>query len=263
MLKLYQFEACPYCEKVRLLLDYQQRPYEKINVNPGLGQWELWQKSGQTQVPVLEDGDELIPDSTAISLYLDATNHDRPLLPTNPQQRGLCLALEDWADTSLIPNSRTVTMAALVQHPNFRKAALPETTPAWVKDMVGALPGELASLLGESLGVIRPDPVKNARLSVQQALQSLCLMLNQQAYLLGDQPTLADFAVAGASMLLKVPGQQYIDLPAGLCDRGIPGLADDLNYQPFFDWRDRLYADYRQIRTQTPDTAAPTSIDIE
>ncbi|NJN20310.1 MAG: glutathione S-transferase [Leptolyngbya sp. RL_3_1] len=248
MLKLYQFEACPYCEKVRLLLDYQQRPYEKVDVTPGWGQWELWQKSGQTQVPVLQDGDELIPDSTAIALYLDATCTDRPLLPTAPEQRGLCFALEDWADTALIPNGRTVTLAALVQHPNFRLAALPETTPDWAKAMVGAWPGELASLLSSSLGIVRPAPVKSAHLALQQALQALCLMLEQQAYLLGEQPTLADFAVAGASMMLKVPESQYVNLPAGLCDRGIPGLADDVNYQPFFDWRDRLYKDYRQPR---------------
>ena len=114
--------------------------------------------------------------------------------------------------------------------------------------MVGALPGEFASLLGSSLGMIRPDPVKTAQLTVKQALESLCLMLRDHAYLCGEQPTLADFAVAGMTLALKVPGQQYVELPAGLCGQGIPGLADDVNYQAFFDWRDRLYTDYRQRR---------------
>ncbi|MDA0266873.1 MAG: glutathione S-transferase family protein [Cyanobacteria bacterium] len=248
MLKLYQFEACPYCEKVRLLLDYKQLPYEKIEIIPGVGQLDLWQKSGQMQVPVLQDGDEWVPDSTAIARYLDATYPDRPLLPIDAQQRGLCLALEDWADTSLGANSRIVMMAAWVQHPNVRTAALPNTTPDWLKSMVGALPGEFASLLGSSLGMIRPDPVKTAQLTVKQALESLCLMLRDHAYLCGEQPTLADFAVAGMTLALKVPGQQYVELPAGLCGQGIPGLADDVNYQAFFDWRDRLYTDYRQRR---------------
>jgi glutathione S-transferase len=264
MIKLYQFEACPYCEKVRFLLDYKQLPYEKVEVTPGLGQLDLWQKSGQTQVPVLEDKGELIPDSTAIALYLDRTYSERPLLPTDSHQRGLCLALEDWADTVLGSNSRTAAIAAWFQHSNVRTAVLPETTPDWAKAIVGAFPGELISLLGTGLGAVRPGPVKTAHLALQQALESLCLMLNQQAYLLGDQPTLADFAVAGLTMALKFPGYQYVDLPEGLCDRGLPGLADDETYRPFFDWRDRLYADYRQLREQSQGEAStPMSIDIE
>jgi glutathione S-transferase len=262
MLKLHQFEACPYCEKVRLILDYKQLPYERIEVTPGLGQMDLWQQSGQTQVPVLQDGDAFIPDSTAIARYLDATYPERPLLPAEPHPRGLCLALEDWADAALGPNSRTVTMAALVQHSNFRMAALPDTTPDWAKTLVGALPGEFIGLFGASLGGIRPDPVKTAHLAVQQALAALCLMLSENAYLLGEQPTLADFAVAGMTLALKVPDHQYVDLPTGLCGQGIPGLADDANYQPFFDWRDRLYIDYRQPRTQASgDTPTPITID--
>lgn len=264
MLKLHQFEACPYCEKVRLILDYKQLPYEKIEVIPGLGQMDLWQKSGQTQVPVLQDGDVFIPDSTAIARYLDTTYSARPLLPAEPHPRGLCLALEDWADTAIGANGRTVTMAALVQHSNFRMAALPDTTPDWAKTLVGALPGEFVGLLGASLGGIRPDPVKTAHLAIQQALEALCLMLSKNPYLLGEQPTLADFAVAGMTMALKVPGSEYVDLPTGLCGQGVPGLADDVNYQPFFGWRDRLYADYRQIRTQSPETGAtPKSIEID
>ena len=264
MLKLYQFEACPYCEKVRFLLDYKQLPYEKIEVMPGPGQLDLWQISGQTQVPVLADNGEFIPDSTAIALYLDRAYPERPLLPTDPHQRGLCLALADWADTTLGAHSRTAAISAWLQHSHVRTAALPETTPDWVKALVGAFPGELVSLLGASVSAIHPDPVKTAHLALQQALESLCLMLSQQAYLLGEQPTLADCAVAGLTMTLKFPGYQYVDLPKDLCDRGLPGLADDENYQLFFDWRDRLYADYRQLRGQNQgDASTPMPIDIE
>ncbi|MEM1311333.1 MAG: glutathione S-transferase, partial [Cyanobacteria bacterium P01_H01_bin.153] len=68
------------------------------------------------------------------------------------------------------------------------------------------------------------------------------------------------------TMYLKFPDYQYVDLPEGICGKGVPGLADDISYQPFFDWRDRLYADYRQTRTPEPASppgGGPTAIDID
>ena len=263
MLELYKFEASAYSEKVRLILDYKQLPYKAIEVTPGVGQIDIFRLSGQRRVPVLKDGTEIIPDSTAIARYLDEKYPDRPLIPTDPKQKGLCLALEDWADESLGIQGRKAMIGAFSQHPNFRTALLPTTTPDLVKSLVGAVPGDILSLLGAGVG-FGPDDVKEAMTILKQALESLCLMLQNQAYLVGDQPTLADFAVAGVTMYIKFPAAIYVDLPAGICDKGVPGLADDINYQPFFDWRDRLYTEYRKMREDIASGGRePTAINIE
>jgi glutathione S-transferase len=264
MLELYKFEASAYSEKVKLILDYKQLPYKAIEVTPGVGQFELFQMSGQRKVPVLRDGTEVIPDSTAIALYLEERYPERPILPTDPHHKGLCMALEDWADESLGIQGRKAMIGAFNQHPNFRTALLPAATPDLVKNLVGAVPGDILSLLGAGVG-FGPDDIKEATRILNQGLTSLCLMLTDQPYLIGDQPTLADFAVAGITMYIKFPSGQYVDLPEGICDKGVPGLADDLNYQPFFDWRDRLYTDYRKTRTDAPaaSSSGPTSISID
>ena len=101
MLELYQFELSPFAEKVRLILDYKGLAYRKIEVVPGMGQLEVFRMSGQKQVPVLKNGNTVIADSTAIALYLDKTYPDRPIIPTNPQQKANCLVLEQWADSSI------------------------------------------------------------------------------------------------------------------------------------------------------------------
>lgn len=265
MLELYQFEASAYSEKVKLILDYKQLPYKTTEVTPGVGQFELFQLSGQRKVPILKDGAAVIPDSTAIALYLEETYPERPILPADPRAKGLCLALEDWADESLGLQGRKAMIGAFSKHPNFRTALLPAATPDLVKTIVGAVPGDLLSLLGTGVG-FGPDSVKEATRILKQALEALCLMLQNQPYLVGDQPTLADFAVAGITMYIKFPARQYVDLPEGICGKGVPGLADDLSYQPFFDWRDRLYADYRQVRLDSPPPSGgsgPTAINIE
>jgi glutathione S-transferase len=67
-------------------------------------------------------------------------------------------------------------------------------------------------------------------------------------------------------MLLKFPAGPYLDLPETLKGKGVPGLADSSVYETFFDWRDRLYADYRKPLTATSTVgsgSAPTSIEID
>lgn len=282
MLELHQFELSHFCEKVRFILDYKGLPYRKVEVTPGIGQLELFRASGQRQVPVLKDGNDWIAGSTAIAFYLDKKYPEQPLLPLNAQQRALTLILEEWADASIALNGRTAMIGAFNQEPEFRKAFFPNQTPAAltklvndlpeaarnlgnlvtsnipnaVKSVVGALPGELLSVGGAIAG-FGPDAVKAAKQDLAQDLEALSMMLSEKPYLVGDQPTLADFAVAGLSMYVKFPTSPALDMPMGLKGKGVPGLADDPAYKAFFDWRDKLYLDYRKIDETRPPVDMP------
>jgi glutathione S-transferase len=127
MLELYQFELSHYCEKVRFILDYKGLTYRKVEVTPGIGQLDLFKMSGQRQVPVLKDGNEVIADSTATAQYLEQKYPDRPIYPTEPRQRALCLILEEWADESIGLNARKSMLGAFSQNPAFRTAVLPSS----------------------------------------------------------------------------------------------------------------------------------------
>ncbi|MBD2002664.1 MULTISPECIES: glutathione S-transferase family protein [Cyanophyceae] len=266
MLELYQFELSHYSEKVRLILDYKGLPYRKIEVTPGVGQVELFRMSGQRQVPVLKDGNTVIADSTAIAMYLDRQYPDRPLIPVDPKQKGLCLALEDWADESIGLKSRKVLFGAITQNQNFRTSILPSNTPDVVKTLVGAVPSEVLNILGLGVGY-GPEAVQSATTDLRQNLEAINLILTESPYLVGDYPTLADFAVAGLSMLIKFPEGPYLDLPETLKGKGIPGFAENVAYETFFNWRDRLYADYRKPLSANTTAGAtgstPTAIEID
>ncbi len=263
MLELYQFELSQYSEKVRLILDYKQLEYRKIEVTPGVGQLELLQKSGSGTVPVLKDGNTYIADSTEIAFYLERKYPERPILPEDPLTKGQCLLMEEWADESIGLKGRKAFIGALNQNQSFRTSVLPKETPDLVKTVVGSIPGEVLDVLGTGVG-FGGDAVKMAQKGLKQDLEALCLILHERPYLLGDTPTLADLAVAGLSILLKFPEGSYLDIPEALKGKGIPGLADNIVFEPFFAWRDRLYADYR-VSSSTPkaNDSAPTSINIE
>ena len=263
MIELYQFELSQYSEKVRLILDYKGLAYRKIEVTPGIGQVELFQMSGQRKVPVIKDGNRTVADSTEIAKYLDRQYPDRPLIPKDPRQRGLCLLIEEWADESIGTKSRQVLFGALTRDQNFRKSLLPASTPDVLKSLVEVLPSDVFKVLGFGVGY-SPDVIKSAEADLKQDLEALCLLLLDSPYLLGDQPTLADLAVASLSMLIKFPDGPYLNLPVTLRGKGIPGLANTVDYQSFFTWRDRLYAQYRQPLTgATTSGSAPTSINID
>ncbi len=263
MLELYQFELSQYSEKVRLILDYKGLEYRKIEVTPGVGQLEIFRLTGQRQVPVLRDGDTIIADSTEIAFYLDRKYPEKPIIPSDPLLRGQCLLIEEWADESIGFKGRKALIGALNQNPNFRSALLPEEMPDIFKTLVNAVPAELLDVLGTGVGFGR-EAVKAATRALKQDLEALSLILQHRPYLLGDQPTLADLAVAGLSIILKFPAGDYMSIPNELKGKGIPGLADNTAYDAFFLWRDRFYIDYRQpLGTSSSSSSSPTSIEID
>jgi glutathione S-transferase len=263
MLELHQFEASHYTEKVRLILDYKGLEYKKVEVVPGIGQLELFQKTGQRQVPVLKDGDTLIADSTAIATYLDRRYPEKPIIPTDPRQKALCMILEQWADEVFGIDARKGLISCISQNPNFRTAFLPDSTPAALKTFLNGLPVNLLGNIGAPVG-LGTDTVREA---LRSDLRYLSALLANQPYLLGHEPTLADFAVAGLSMYVKVPAGNYLNLPAAVKGEGVPGVADSPEFEAFWFWRDQLYANFRQVSAVSAKIPAggdrPTSISID
>ena len=73
-ISLFQFESCPYCEKVRRKLKEKNLDFEKINVllsreNPI--RKDLFKKSGVLTVPVVKIGEKYIGESQRIIYYLE------------------------------------------------------------------------------------------------------------------------------------------------------------------------------------------------
>lgn len=70
-IKIYQFEGCPYCRRVREVLEEKGLAYEKIEVDTDELSSKVEEISGQTLVPVIVDGERVINDSQKIVDYLN------------------------------------------------------------------------------------------------------------------------------------------------------------------------------------------------
>jgi alkyl hydroperoxide reductase subunit F len=71
---LYQFEDCPFCEKVRKKLREKNLEFEKVEVPRDRNSEiikDLFKKSGVLTVPVIKIGGKFIGESKDIIDYLD------------------------------------------------------------------------------------------------------------------------------------------------------------------------------------------------
>src|SRR5260370_22269497 len=105
-MKLYYSPLSVYSAKPRIAMFEKAIAHETklVNWTPATG-WikpeELPRLNPKAQIPVLVDGDTVVPDSTIILEYL----HDRvakaPLFPAGVAERARCRLLQDLAATLL------------------------------------------------------------------------------------------------------------------------------------------------------------------
>jgi len=188
MLKLYQFSACPFCWKVRVLLDYKRIPYETIEVHPYTKK-EL-EFTDYKKVPVLVDEESVITDSSNIIDYLN--NKYAISLADNSDEKWCT-----WVDDTLVHYFPPII------HKNFKtsfrtiKKITPPGQSSWFKQFFtqtigAAIMSKVAKKKAIKLGII--DPVAELKLAVEKWVDD---GLNGNAFLGGNNPSIADLSVYG------------------------------------------------------------------
>ena len=229
MLELHQFRHSAFCLKVRMVLQAKGLSYRTVEVTPGVGQLAVFRLSGQRQVPVLVDGDTVVADSTAIALHLEERGADPALLPADPREAAQVRLLEDWADTTLAAAVRLALVQAAALDLRLRVALLPDDLPDPIRTVMGAIPGGWVSNVTELVN-------QNERADLLATLEQLSTSVQATPWLVGDEMSLADLAVAAQLSLLRFPASSG----AALAGTGVPGLSDHPKLQPLFQWRDQL-----------------------
>jgi glutathione S-transferase len=186
----YDWPYSPFCMKVRATLDHKGVEYR--SVNPLGAAFGKLRRRGTGKVPAVEIDGHFVTDSTDIAYALDERFPDPPLLPADPHQRGLCHAVEDWADESLY----FIGLYYRWYEAEGRKAV----PAAFGKSVSGRilyrhyLRMMLAQIRGQ--GTLRKTP-EHVREDLERHLDAIEGMLGSRPYLLGDRPYLCDFALWG------------------------------------------------------------------
>lgn len=191
---LHQWEISPFCQKAARTLRFKKIDFEAINYNGILGaKVPLLSKVGK--VPVVDINGQRIQDSTRIARYLDEAYPDRPrLYPIDPIQKAMAELWEDWADEVLY----FFEIHLRVNDPEALKEAIrisSQGRPAYEAVMVkGFIKYELKTqLFFQGLGRMK---VEDIEAEFRRHLDRIEQVLSQTGWLVGNEQTIADIAVA-------------------------------------------------------------------
>jgi glutathione S-transferase len=95
MIRLYRAPFSTNVERVALALAHKGLEVESVEISYE-DRSPVIEVSGQPLVPVLVDGDEVIPDSVRILRHLEASCPDPPLFPRDPARRAELDVFLDW-----------------------------------------------------------------------------------------------------------------------------------------------------------------------
>lgn len=99
---IYQYEACPFCWKVRALMDYKGIPYSTVEVHP-LNKKEIAFSKDYKKVPILVDDEgKQVRESNDIMRHLELRYPDKPVFEKEDDRRSKEKKWMDWCDQSLV-----------------------------------------------------------------------------------------------------------------------------------------------------------------
>jgi RNA polymerase-associated protein len=93
MLTLYDAARCPFCARVRIVLDEKQVPVDAVAIDLADRPAWLYEKNPSGKVPVLEEDGWLLAESAVIDEYLNERYPEPPLLPADPAERAFARLL--------------------------------------------------------------------------------------------------------------------------------------------------------------------------
>jgi glutathione S-transferase len=116
---LYGISASPFVRKVRVVLAekgiaYEHDPVVPVNVGP-----EYKQISPLGKIPAYRDGDRTLADSSVICAYLERTQPQPPLYPSDPFEYARALWFEEYGDTALVAVTGPKIFFQRVVQPRF------------------------------------------------------------------------------------------------------------------------------------------------
>jgi glutathione S-transferase len=193
MIRLYQIEISPFCDKIRRVLSWKRLPYDTKNLKLLETLTRLPRLNPVGKVPTIDHDGTIVSDSSDIARYLDEQFPDPPLYPPQPDRRALCHILEDWADESLYFYE---TRLRFTFTKNVARTAelLLENERGLMRRLGGVAARRTMNGILAKQGIGRKSEEAVLR-DVQRHAEAVAGWLGTGDWLIGDALTLADISV--------------------------------------------------------------------
>lgn len=160
--KVHGVGASPFVRKVRVALAEKGLDYELEPVFPFGASADFKKISPLGKIPVLQEDDYYLPDSSAILDYLEVAYPTPPLFPKDARARGRAVFLEEYADGGIAAKGTGAIFFQRIVGPRFMgqptdeavvKKAIDEEMPAIQDYLESCLDGADGFLVGDSFGI--------------------------------------------------------------------------------------------------------------
>ncbi len=229
---LHHYPASPFAEKIRAILGYKQLNWQSVIIPSVMPKPDLMPLTGgYRKTPVLQIGADVYADTALICNVLEHLAPTPSLYKHAP--KGLVRNLAQWADTLLFP----VAMAY-----NFQPQGAAQVMASFSPETVKVFAADRQAMRGGGARMHHADGTA----MYKSHLRRIASMLEGQAFLLGDQPCLADFSVYHALWFTRVQ---------------VPVLAGIFDATPaVLPWLDRMAAfGHGQMTPITAEAALQTA----
>ncbi|KAL4575354.1 hypothetical protein LXL04_022196 [Taraxacum kok-saghyz] len=190
---LYQYEACPFCNKVKAFLDYYDVPYKVVEVNP-LSKKEIkW--SDYKKVPILMVDGQQLQDSSAIIDQMKtkiSPVRSSSLVNDDEEEKKWRKWVDDHLVHMLSPNIYRNTSEALESFDYITNNGNFSYTEKYTVKYAGA-----AAMYFVSKKLKKKYNITDERKSLYEAAETWVDALDGREFLGGSKPNLADLAVFG------------------------------------------------------------------
>jgi glutathione S-transferase len=210
----HHYPSSPFSEKVRLILGYKQLAWKSVLIPRIMPKPDvLALTGGYRRTPILQIGADIYCDT---ALICDVLEHREPQPTLYPApHKGLARVLAQWADGTL-----------------FWAAMGYNLSPAGAAALFAGRPPEEAKAFAADRGAMRTGMTTpragDATAAYKSYLRRLADMLEQQPFLLGQAPCVADFAAYHPLWFSRV-----VNPTMGTILDATPGVIA---------WMDRLHA---------------------
>ena len=197
---LHHYPTSPFAEKVRLIMGYKKLSWQGVTIPMVMPKPDLMPLTGgYRRTPVLQIDADIYCDTSLICTMLDHVQPEPSLYGSHA--KGLVRTVAQWADNIVFP----VAMGY-----NFQPAGAAHVFASTAPEVVKVFAQDRQAMRG---GASRM-PAADATGAYKNYLRRVSSMLEGQDFVLGSQPTLADFSIYHSVWftVVKVP------LLAGILD---------------------------------------------
>ncbi|AKT41803.1 glutathione S-transferase family protein [Chondromyces crocatus] len=244
MTRLHHLPFSPWSEKARWALDHHRVSYETVQHVPLVGDMRLRvllrKPRGRVTVPILEDQGQIFPDSLSIARHAEAIGTGTPLFPAEHATQ-----VQRWHQFSeeLLNAGRGVFALKQADDVQAAQAALPRKLHPAVRSLLAPVARQTMNLFVAKYRI--RDSERSHRPVLERLLEGLATVLSDgRQYLVGEQLTYADLAVAPALQMVRPVDKRFMPVgPGGRKAWSNDDLAE--RFPQLLAWRDALYEAHR------------------